>query len=195
MTETQDNENGNYRSGASGRYSTLEVEIKRLDQLRTADQLALVAALATAEKAVAAALAAAEKAVAAALESAEKAIAKAETAQQRVNETQNEFRGTLRDQARELMPRNETENLIRELRTLITAGSERTDAQMDNLQRQIGDMRSRLDVGPPSLATLRSRSDQETGRGAGALDTRTLILAILAGVATLLAIAQALGPT
>jgi len=183
-----DDDNGHYRSSASGRYSTLEVEIKRLDQLRTADQLALVAALATAEKAVAAALAAAEKAVAAALESAEKAIAKAEASQQRVNETQNEFRGTLRDQARELMPRNETENLVRELRTLISATGERSGSQFDTLQRQINDLRSRLDVGPPSLATLQTRSDESAGRNAGGLDTRTLMFALIAGVGTIVGI-------
>lgn len=71
------------------------------------------------EKAVNAALAAAEKAVNAALESSEKAVTKAEIAQQRVNETQNEFRGTLRDQAADLMPRSETELLVKDLRAQI----------------------------------------------------------------------------
>ena len=68
------------------------------------------------EKAVAAALSAAEKAVSAALLAAEKAVEKAEAAQQRVNVTQNEFRGTLKDQAADLMPRSETELLVNDLR-------------------------------------------------------------------------------
>jgi hypothetical protein len=69
------------------------------------------------EKAVNAALAAAEKAVNAALSAAEKAVEKAEASQQRVNETQNEFRGTLKDQAADLMPRAETELLVRDMRS------------------------------------------------------------------------------
>lgn len=67
------------------------------------------------EKAVDAALAAAEKAVNAALLAAKEAVNKAEEAQLRVNVTQNEFRGTLKDQAADLMPRAETELLVREL--------------------------------------------------------------------------------
>ena len=107
MPDERDDNTDHFR-GPNGRYSSFEVEIKRLDQLRQAGDLA-----------VAAALAAAEKAVSAALISSEKAIDKAEFAQQRVNETQNEFRGTLKDQAATLMPRSETESLIRELRTAI----------------------------------------------------------------------------
>jgi chromosome segregation ATPase len=72
------------------------------------------------EKAVNAALAAAEKAVTAALSAAEKAVEKAENSQQRVNLTQNEFRGTLADQnattERTMMPRAETELLVKDLR-------------------------------------------------------------------------------
>jgi hypothetical protein len=101
------------------------------------------------EKAVSAALAAAEKAVNAALLAAEKAVTKAEISQQRVNEGQNEFRGTLKDQAADLMPRAETELLVKELR-----------AQLD-------DLRSRLDVGPLGLRALQSHSDTAEGRRQG----------------------------
>lgn len=51
-----------------------------------------------------------------ALEAASTAVGKAEQAQSKVNETQNEFRGTLKDQAATLMPRTETEQLIKALR-------------------------------------------------------------------------------
>ena len=71
---------------------------------------------ASSEVAVTTALSSAEKAVGAALIAAEKAVEKAEAAQGRVNETQNEFRGTLRDQAADLMPRAETELLVKDLR-------------------------------------------------------------------------------
>jgi len=46
---------------------------------------------------------------------------KAETAQLRVNATQNEFRGTLKDQAAELMPRAETALLVAGLQSQINA--------------------------------------------------------------------------
>lgn len=42
-----------------------------------------------------------------ALDSADKAVNKAEEAQLRVNESQNEFRGALKDQASTLLPRGE----------------------------------------------------------------------------------------
>lgn len=44
-----------------------------------------------------------------ALDSADKAVNKAEEAQLRVNVTQNEFRGSLKDQAATMMPRREYE--------------------------------------------------------------------------------------
>ncbi len=119
----------------------LYVEVKRLDQLRTADQLATSTALTAAEKAVAAALSASDK-----------AVDKSEIAQKGVNETQNEFRGTLRDQASTFMPRAETESLIRELRGFISAQGE-----------VIAGLRSRLDIGPPSLAAIQARSDEQVG--------------------------------
>lgn len=47
-----------------------------------------------------------------ALAAADKAVNKAEEAQLRVNTTQNEFRGTLKDQAALMMPRKEVEQLV-----------------------------------------------------------------------------------
>jgi len=67
------------------------------------------------DKAVTAALAAQEKAVAAALAAADRAVAKAETAAERRFESQNEFRGTLTDQARTFMPRMEYESAHKSL--------------------------------------------------------------------------------
>jgi hypothetical protein len=72
------------------------------------------------EKAVVAAFAAAKESVTVALSAAEKAVEKAEASQLRVNMTQNEFRGTLADQnatvERTMMPRAETELLVKDLR-------------------------------------------------------------------------------
>jgi hypothetical protein len=60
--------------------------------------------------------------VALAFASSEKAVSKAEQAQQRVNEGQNEFRGALKDQASTLASKEEvvsvTENLRRELSSI-----------------------------------------------------------------------------
>jgi hypothetical protein len=137
------------------RLSTAYAEIKRLDELAKAERRRVDGLFKSSEVAVNAALVAQEKAVAAALAASEKAVNKAEIAQANVNENQNEFRGTLRDQALTLMPRAEAENLIRELRGLITAQAE-----------VIAGLRSRLDIGPPSLATLQTRSDEQTGANA-----------------------------
>jgi predicted nucleic acid-binding Zn-ribbon protein len=139
----------------------LDTEVKRLDQLRDADQRAVEAALTAAKDAVAAALIASEK-----------AVNKAEEAQLRVNETQNEFRGQLKDQASNLMPRTEAENLVRELRGLIVALSEEIDG-----------LRSRLDVGPPSLGVLQARSDNDAGRRSSGLESRALLFSVLGLVA------------
>jgi hypothetical protein len=134
------------------RLSTAYAEIKRLDQLSQAERRRVDGLFKSSEVAVNAALVAQEKAVSAALAASEKAVNKAEVAQSGVNETQNEFRGTLRDQAQTLMPRAEAENLIRELRGLIGAQSE-----------VISGLRSRLDIGPPSLSLLQTRSDESVG--------------------------------
>ena len=141
----------------SNSHAAILAEIKRLDQLRMADQLATTTALTAAEKAVAAALA-----------SSDKATDKAEIAQKGINASQNEFRATLRDQALTFMPRAETESLVRELRGLIGAQSE-----------TISELRSRLDIGPPSLSTLQTRSDENVGRRAGAADTQKLVFALI----------------
>ena len=61
-----------------------------------------------------------EKAVEAALTSAKEAVLKAEGAAERRFESVNEFRNTLADQARDLMPRLETEALIKNIEEKVT---------------------------------------------------------------------------
>ena len=68
-----------------------------------------------------------EKAVQNALESAEKAVAKAETATEKRFEGVNEFRAQLADQARELMPRSETEALFAQVVERITNLEKKSD--------------------------------------------------------------------
>jgi ABC-type transporter Mla subunit MlaD len=67
------------------------------------------------EKAVGTALAAQKEAVAAALAAADRAVAKAETAADKRFESVNEFRATLADSARLLMPRSEVEQIVKGL--------------------------------------------------------------------------------
>lgn len=151
----------------------LYVEVRRLDELAKSERDRVDGLFRTSETAVNAALVAQEKAVAAALAASEKAVNKAEAAQGNVNETQNEFRGSLKDQATTQMPRAEAEVTFRELRGLIAAQDQ-----------VITGLRSRLDVGPPSLGALQARSDADLGRRAGSLDMRNLAFALFgAGIA------------
>lgn len=156
---------------------SLEREIKRIEGLRTADQVSLVAALTAAKTAVDAALAAAEKAVAAALIAAKEAVNKAELAQQRTNEGQNEFRGQLKDQAATLLPRTEYILAHRAL-----------EEKVEGALTEINTLRSRVDIGPPGMKSLQTQSDTDTGRRAGSLDMRTLVLGLLAAAGTILGI-------
>lgn len=165
------------------KFARVYADIKRLDQLRdsSANSSELLVReivrrlderMSAQETAVTTALASAEKAVAAALIAADKAVSKAEVAQGKVNETQNEFRGSLRDQAATQMPRSEAENTFRELRGLITT-------QAAALQ----DLRSRVDVGPPSLSVLQARSDNQAGQQQGVQLATGNLYALIAAVA------------
>lgn len=144
-------------AAAAAAMAYARAEVKRIDDLRSADQTAVAAALAAQKEAVSIAQVASDK-----------AISKAEVAQSKVNEGQNEFRATLKDQAATLMPRAETELVVRELRGLIAV-----------LSSEINGLRSRVDVGPPTLSTLQTRSDEAAGRSAGTLDARTLTFSIV----------------
>jgi hypothetical protein len=174
-----------------GRYNgstapVTQADIKRLDELAAAESRRMDGLLKAQETAVNAALAAAEKAVAAALAASEKAVNKAEIAQQRVNETQNEFRGTLSDQANSFMPRAETESLVRELRALIDAGNAERARLVSENQNALSDIRSRLDIGPTGLASLKAQAERSSGKQVGNIETRTFFFAIGAAVVGIL---------
>lgn len=160
-------------------------EIARVDGLRQADQISLAAALTAAKTAVDAALAAAEKAVAAALIAAKEAVNKAELAQQRTNEGQNEFRGQLKDQANTLLPRTEYVLAHAALEDKVESNRQSRAESDDGLQKQISDLRSRLDQGPPSLAVLQQRSDEQAGAKKGSEATLGTIIAIASAAAVI----------
>lgn len=88
--------------------------------------------------------------------------------------TQNEFRGSLRDQAATQMPRSEAENVFRELRALIAAQAKDTT-----------DLRSRIDIGPPSLSVLQARSDNQQGRQQGVQSLTTNAYGLLLAIAAI----------
>jgi hypothetical protein len=125
------------------------------------------AALIAAKSAADAAMTAAEKAVSAALIAAREAVGKAEVSQQRTNEGQNEFRGQLKDQAATFMTRTEWDLSHRAL-----------IEKLDIANAAVGDLRSRLDVGPPSLSVLQTRSDQETGRANRSAELWTRVVSV-----------------
>lgn len=114
----------------------------------------------SARRAVDAALKAAKEAVDAALISAKEAVGKAEAAQQRVNQTQNEFRGTLKDQASMLMPRAEH------------------DAEMGHIQSQLEELKGKDNV----------RRGGEQGRGIQ-LGTMISVAVLIVGIASVILVA------
>lgn len=119
--------------------------------------------------AVNAALAAQQSAVNAALVAADRAVLKAETASEKRFDAVNEFRGTLSDQQRTLMPRPETEILF--------AGVKR---QIDDLAGQMADLAKQV-----SGIAIQSTSEK-TGKA----DSWKDITIVLSVVAAALAVAS-----
>lgn len=98
-----------------------------------------------------------QRALAAALASAEKANDKAETAQRAVNKTQNEFRGTLKDQASTLMPIKEAEAKFEDLQKQITdlSNSQKTSTgRTEGSQITMGKMVTLVTVVTAILGTI-----------------------------------------
>lgn len=103
------------------------------------------------------------------------AVEKAEQAQLRVNESQNEFRGQLSDQAGTLMPRKESE-----------ARHEESAHQIDGLRADIAQLRTELAVGPPGLSELSRTTLHREGRDEARQATQTqqlTLLGVLAAIA------------
>ncbi len=91
---------------------------------------------------------------------------------------QNEFRGSLDDLGKTMATRRETE--VTNLSTV---------ARLDDLAKQLGDLRSRIDVGPAQLANLQSRADTQAGQQQGSQLTQANLLALIVGIAAVAAIA------
>jgi hypothetical protein len=106
---------------------------------------AINAALSAQKEAIAAAFQSQKEAVAQALASADRAVSKAELATEKRFEAVNEFRATLADQQRTLMPRSEAETIFNALRekldTINKSLTEKIDAVI-KLQVSQGGMRT-----------------------------------------------------
>lgn len=74
----------------------------------------------------------------------------------------NEFRGALDDLGKSMATRRDLE-----------ASQAATNERYDGIQSAIGDLRSRLDIGPAGLGSLQSRVDLSAGHNAGAAASRT----------------------
>jgi hypothetical protein len=151
------------------KFARVYAEVRRIDQLRQTDSAATKDLALERDRHLFDMLQAQKEAVAVALAQAEKASDKAAAAQEAVNRGQNEFRGSLNDYVKELVPRKENDQIIAEIRGLVAA-----------LANQLTDLRSRIDVGPPSLSTLQARSDEGIGRRGGMIEQRALIFAAIA---------------
>jgi len=170
---TEPNANDLYEDKFARTYA----EIRRLDQLFESYAKAQSRLSEERDRRLDDQLQAQKEAVAVALSQAEKSSERAQQAQDKVNATQNEFRGSLNDYVKDLVTRRENEQVISEMRGLIAQN-----------QAAVTDLRSRIDVGPPSLSTLQARSDENVGRRSGAVDARTLTFAVLAAVGAIVGI-------
>jgi len=105
---------------------------KRYEQRFEASQKALDLGFAGQKAAVDAAFAAQKEAINAALAAADRAVSKAELATEKRFESVNEFRGTLDNQQRTLIPRSEVDVLVKGLDEKIS----NLTKQMDHLQAE-----------------------------------------------------------
>ena len=159
MTDTQQPHNGGERGGSvesMRQFFTLWLE--QLERFLEERDRRYTERFAASETAVNAALVSAKDAVAAALASQEKAGSKAEAAQQSYNERSNEFRGQLDDQAKRLMPREETMLLIRTIE--------------DKMESERANGAARLDEVKTQIAQLRESRSQVEGRQVQVAETR-----------------------
>lgn len=119
-------------------------------------------ALTAQEKATAAAFVAQEKAVAAAFASSTNAVNKAEEAQKSYNERSNEFRGQLDDQAKRLMPREETGALFTGINEKVDTNSTKMSALEKNMANYVN--RVEYDALSIRLSSLETGAANVQGR-------------------------------
>jgi hypothetical protein len=135
---------------------------------------------ANAKESVTTALTAQEKAVAAAFLASEKAIVKAEDAQKDYNQRSNEFRGQLDDQAKTLMPRQETIGLLKAIDDKFAFMQSTFESRIE-AQRVANE--KVFDALTKDIASLRESRSEGTGKSIGLRDFWGYLVA-LGGIAT-----------
>lgn len=129
-------------------------------------------------RAVEDALAAQKELTNAAFASSEKAIVKAEDAQREYNVRSNEFRGQLDDQAQTLMPRAETNVLLRAMEDKVLTAARTNADKIEELSKKLESI------------SIRQTTIEGKGSGAhslwliifGVITTISIILSILKGI-------------
>jgi hypothetical protein len=121
-----------------------EAQERAVELALTSSREALQAAFAAQREAIVAAFAAQKEAINAALASADRAVQKAENATEKRFESVNEFRGTLDQQQRTLIPRSEVMVLIDGVNEKIGSLTKQVEERTANLTKQIDEMRSQM---------------------------------------------------
>jgi len=118
---------------------------KRYEQRFDASQQALTVGFAAAKAAVDASFAAQKEAINAALAAADRAVSKAELATEKRFESVNEFRATLDNQQRTLIPRTEVDVTVRGLEEKITQVAKQLDQLRSERAGQVAERRGTKD--------------------------------------------------
>jgi hypothetical protein len=151
--------------------------------------------LSSQKTAIDAALTAQKTATDAAFAASEKAIVKAETSTEKRFEGVNEFRKTLDDAQRVLMPRNEALALIENQNTRITAADKQigliqiamatfvTQSQHIELQKQVNDLReSRSAIHGQATQSDKSTAGERWAIGIGLVGAGLILSVVLGGI-------------
>lgn len=120
------------------------------------------------------------------------------TVQRRFDQV-NEFRGALDDLGKTMATRRELETAVNSLNDKVEAARieraqqlndarDSTNKKLDEVAKQVGELRSRIDVGPASLDKLQERVLMTTGQQTGRDDQRKGMYAALAATATVISI-------
>lgn len=101
---------------------------------------------------------------------------------------QNEFRGSLDDLSKLMATRRETESALAAINARVDELTKMETVRLEEYGKQLGDIRSRLDVGPAGLAAIATQQATQQGRQQGvqlAASNLYLLLGIVAAVAAL----------
>jgi hypothetical protein len=167
--------------------AVVESNDKRYEQRFDASQKALQLSFDAQKDAINAAFAAQREAVNAALSAADRAVQKAELASDKRFEGVNEFRATLADQQRTLIPRAEVDVIVRGLNMQIDALEKRLEGSIAERLSQIAALQRSHDTSSAERVGLK-------GGWGYAVGVVGLVLTILAVIGAIVTLVSRLGP-